>query len=108
MVQAVKNNPWNTIDLVESLLEQLRAKDSLSVTTQIEELKNLPPHLFPLTVKHSSELEKNQFKGMDLLEGWLIVPSSDTEISWRLNEFHENVKELSQLCHDLHSSIEAR
>ena len=38
MVQAVKNNPWNTIDLMESLLEQLRAKEeSLRVTTQIEE-----------------------------------------------------------------------
>ena len=76
-VQGVQNNVWNTIELVEALLQDLDEKRlALMDVGTVQDLSLLDASHFPLTVKHASDLADNKFKGMDLLEGWLVVPTS--------------------------------
>ena len=101
-VQGVQNNVWNTIELVEALLQDLDEKRlALMDVGTVQDLSLLDASHFPLTVKHASDLADNKFKGMDLLEGWLVVPTSKTKVEWVLKDFAENVRDIVDLCSDV-------
>ena len=95
VMELVQNNVWDSIELVRSLLGQLKQKQSsLSNISNVSKLTSLPAHLFPTTIKHAAELANNKIKEMHLLEGWLFVPSSRTQVNWVLKDFAKCMKDI--------------
>ena len=106
--QLVTSNCWDTISNITNLTALLtEMHEQLSPVLGVHELEKLS--LFPRVLEHQNELCENKFCGVELLDGWLVVPVANTkQFTWVCREFKEVMDEIKKFLWNLKEAIEKR